>query len=137
MIPAAIMRHSQHIRDVRRALDGAMGEMVSMYDETQLYIGLNDADAREQLLETEAYVSTLKEICRTYKVPFSFDVVEGGYVHDDGEYTEEKSIVLTFIDVSQDTVDAIAKELCSLFHQESVLVTSDRIRMRSVRLTSE
>ena len=59
-------------------------------------------------------ISILKKICRGFNVPFSFDVVEGGYIHDDGEYTEEKSIVNTFIDVPQETVDEIAKEACVL-----------------------
>lgn len=58
---------------------------------------------------------------------------EGGYIHDDGEYTEESTIVLTFIDVGQDVVDQIASDLCALFHQESVLITTDRIQVRSVR----
>ena len=136
MIPAAFVRQSRHMLELRRTLDGIRDNVGSMLEEAQVYIGLNDADTKEQLLETEEYISTLKSICRTYQVAFSFDVVEGGYVHDDGEYTEETSIVLTFIDASQETVDAIAKELCTLFNQESVLITVDRIRVRSVRAPS-
>ena len=62
-------------------------------------------------------------------------LTEAIYIHDNGEYTEEKSIVLTFIDLPQKTVDKIAKEVCILFHQESVLVTTDRIHVRSIRET--
>ena len=134
MIPAAIPLQAQYILDFQRALSAAGDNAPSMLDETQVYIGLNDADTKEQLYETKAYVSLLRELCHSYKVPFSFDVIEGGYIHDDGEYTEEKSIVLTFIDVPQDTIDAIAKELCRLFHQESVLMTSERLLVRSVRV---
>lgn len=133
MIPAAFVRQSRHMLELRRTLDGIRDNVGSMLEEAQVYIGLNDADTKEQLLETEEYISALKSICRTHEVPFSFDVIEGGYMHDDGEYTEETSIVLTFIDVSQETVDAIAKELCALFNQESVLITVDRIRVRSIR----
>ena len=107
----------------------------STLEESRVYVGLNDLDTKEQKLETGRYVNILKRVCGEFGVPFSFDVVDGGYIHDNGEYTEEKTIVLTFIDVSSETVDDIAKELCVLFHQESVLVTTDRIRMRSIRET--
>lgn len=50
-----------------------------------------------------------------------------------GGYTEEKTIVLTFIDVPQETVDQIAREMCATFHQELVLVTNGHIHMRSIR----
>ena len=101
--------------------------------ETKVYIGLNDMETKEQKLETDRYISILKKICRQCEVPFSFNVVEGGYIHDDGEYTEEKSIVLTFIDTPDEKIDEVAKEACILFHQESVLVTIDSIQARSVR----
>lgn len=123
----------RQILDSQRALGKALREGMATLEETQVYIGLNDRETREQLLETNSYVSILKRICRGFGVAFSLDIVEGGYIHDDGEYTEETSIVLTFIDVPAETVDRIAKELCALFHQESVLITTDRVRVRSVR----
>ncbi len=96
--------------------------------ETKLYVGLNDADTKKQILETEEYLKQLKEICFTYHVPFSVGLEEGGYFHDNGEYVEEKTLVLTLIDAEQDTIQKIAKDLRTLFHQESVLLTEDVIR---------
>ena len=58
---------------------------------------------------------------------FSVDVEEGGYYHEDGEYTEETSLALILIDTERDTVQKIAQELRTRFHQESVLVTENRI----------
>ncbi len=133
MIPATITQLSRRLHDAQHTLGEAVRERNAIFEETQVFIGLNDSETREQMLETDQYVSILKKVCRQFGVPFSFDVVEGGYVHDDGEFTEEKSIVLTFVDVPQETVDEIAKELCVLFHQESILVTTDRIRVRSIR----
>ena len=91
--------------------------------ETRVYIGLNDTERREQLYETEEYLDTLKDVCRSYQVAFTVDIEEGGYYHEDGEYTEETSLVLVLIDVERDIVKKIAQELRTLFHQESVLVT--------------
>ena len=69
----------------------------------------------------------LKNICQNYHVAFSVDIEEGGYFHEDGEYTEETSLILLLIDADWDVVVEIAKDLCAFFHQESVLVTEDHI----------
>ena len=60
------------------------------------------------------------------------DIEEGGYYHEDGEYTEETSFVLVLINTEQDKVQGIAKDLCRLFHQESVLVTENVIDGRFI-----
>ena len=95
--------------------------------ETRIYIGLNDAETKEQIHETEKYMSVLKYVCRNYHVAFSVDIEHGGYYHDDGEYTEETSFILLLINADQDVVSEIAKDLCTFFHQESVLVTENHI----------
>lgn len=71
-------------------------------------------------------------MCVSHKVPFSFDIINGGYIHDDGEYTEEKTIVLTFIDVDKTTVESIARDLCKLFNQESVLITTGLVKTQMI-----
>ncbi|MBQ9068689.1 MAG: hypothetical protein IJ131_06445 [Eggerthellaceae bacterium] len=110
-----------------------LGHDASIFEETKVYIGLNDSKTKEQKLETSSYVSILKKICSVHGVPFSFSVVDGGYLHDDGQYIEEKTIVLSFIDVPKETIDDIAKEVCVLFNQESVLVTEEHVHARTVR----
>ena len=73
-------------------------------------------------------MNVLKHVCYNYSVPFSFQLQEGGYMHEDGGYTEERSIVISMIDVKNSLVNEIAKDLCVLFHQESVLITEDLVR---------
>ncbi|MBQ6153504.1 MAG: hypothetical protein IJJ15_07150 [Ruminococcus sp.] len=102
------------------------GEKLQM-TETRIYIGLNDAQTKEQKHETEKYMSVLKNVCRNYHVAFSVDIEHGGYFHDDGEYTEETSFILVLINADQKVVNEIAKDLCTFFHQESVLVTQNHI----------
>ena len=133
MVSSKNARMARRILAAQQAREESERNNSAVLEETKVYIGLNDSEAKEQKLETERYVSVLKKICQAYDVPFSFNVVEGGYMHDNGEYTEEKSIVLTFIDVKQETVDEVAKEACILFHQESVLITVDQIHARSIR----
>lgn len=95
--------------------------------ETRIYVGLNDSETREQKYETEKYVKILKDVCKGFHVAFSMDIEEGGYYHEDGEYIEETSLVLVLIDANRDVVKEIAQNLCTIFHQESVLVTEGRI----------
>ena len=118
-------------RYIRAALAGPYAEKDedrgAQMTETRIYIGLNDAVTREQLYDTETYLSALKEVCRSCHAAFSVDIEEGGYYHEDGEYTEETSLVLILIDAERDVVHRIAQELRKRFHQESVLITEDRI----------
>lgn len=107
------------------SISGA-GEKLQMV-ENRIYIGLNDAQTKEQIHETEKYMSVLKHVCQNYQVAFSVDIENGGYFHDNGEFTEETSFILTLINADKKVVNEIAKDLCSFFHQESVLVTENRI----------
>ena len=96
--------------------------------ETKLYIGLNDSTTMKQEHDTIEYVSVLKNVCINYHVPFSVRLEQGGYMHEDGQYTQELTLVTSFMDVPRETIREIAKDLCVFFNQESILVTEDRVR---------
>jgi hypothetical protein len=91
--------------------------------ETKIYVGLNDSVTKTQLFETEKYINLLRNVCYAYKTPFSFGLEEGGYIHENGDYTRETTLVLTLIDAERKIIDEIAKDLCTFFHQESVMIT--------------
>ena len=95
--------------------------------ETIIHIGLNDMNAHEQLFDDEKYINILVNVCKNYEVAFSVTQMNGGYFHDDGSYVVEKSMALKLIDVPDDKVNEIAKDLCVFFHQESVLITRNEI----------
>ena len=85
--------------------------MKDIMTETKIYVGLNDSVEKKQLMETEKYVSVLRNVCYGYNTPFSFGVEEGGYIHENGEYTRETTLVLTLIDADKNIVSEIAKDL--------------------------
>ena len=95
--------------------------------ETKIYVGLNDSETLEQKLETAKYVSLLKKVCYCYHVPFSFSLAEGGYFNEKGDFTQEKTLILSLIDAKDETIEEIAKALCAFFHQESVMITKGQI----------
>ncbi len=96
--------------------------------ETKIYVGLNDLETKKQEHDTATYVSVLKKVCRSYHVPFSVSLSEGGYMHEDGQYTEELTLVISLIDADSTIINEIARDLCVFFHQESVMITEDRVR---------
>ena len=98
-------------------------------DEAKIYVGLNDSVTLTQLYKDEKHISILKNVCMNYRVPFSFSMS----IHKSGDFTEENSLVLTLIDVDKNIVDEIAKDLCTFFHQESVLVTHSTVRSKRIK----
>ena len=103
--------------------------------ETRIYVGLNDAETLKQEHETEKYIRILKNVCFNYQVPFSFSLQQGGYIHENGQYTQETTLVIALIDVPGKTVEEIAKDLCAFFHQESVLITEGSVKAYFVNET--
>ncbi len=101
--------------------------------ETKIYVGLNDPETGRQLFETEKYINILKGVCKSYKVAFSFSVAQGGYIHEDGAYTQENSLIISLVDTKKGTVDEIARDLCAFFHQETVMITTNAVRTYYVR----
>ncbi len=103
--------------------------------QTTIYVGLNDSETGVQKFGTEKYLSVLKNVCKSYHVPFSVKVINGGYFHEDGRYTEENTLMLTLIDIQEPIVMEIAKDLCAFFHQESVMVSASPASVVFIRET--
>ncbi len=101
--------------------------------EAKIYVGLNDATTKLQRYNTKTYIEVMKYVCQSYHVSFSFALLEGGYFHENGDYSQEHTLVLTLIDGEKHVVEAIAKDLCAFFHQESVLITESMVRAYYVK----
>lgn len=86
-------------------------------------VGLNDSVTMNQRFGTEKYLVILKKVCQNYRVPFSVQLINGGYFHENGQYTEENTLQLTLNDISDELIREIANDLCMFFHQESVMVS--------------
>lgn len=95
--------------------------------ESRIYVGLSDKETREQHYEVERYKEILKDICKTYRAPFSVQVMEGGYFHDDGTWVDENSLLITLLGASKRIVYEIANDVCKAFHQESVIITCTHV----------
>ncbi len=101
--------------------------------EYNIYVGLNDQFKKEQIFGTEKYISILRKVCKSYQVAFSFDIINGGYLYDNGDYVEETSLHITLLDQTKETVNEIAKDLCTFFNQESVMITHSSVETYYIR----
>ena len=95
----------------------------------QIYGGLSDEQTRTQLFDSEKYISVLKNICKAYKISFSYNCIDGGYIHKNGELSIEHSLHITLYDIDEATVKELARDLCTFFHQEAVLIIKNEIEM--------
>ena len=105
--------------------------------EYSIYVGLNDQIKNEQLFGTEKYVNILRNVCKSYKVAFSFSIINGGYVYDNGDFAEETTLHIKLLGQTKETVNEIAKDLCTFFNQESVMITHSSVEMYYIRGDSE
>lgn len=101
--------------------------------ETKIYIGLNDATTKQQKHNTDTYVDIMKYVCKSHHVPFAFSISEGGYLHENGDYTQERILLISLMDVDKQIAESIAKDLCAFFHQESVMVTESVVNVSFIK----
>ena len=104
--------------------------MKSNSKEVQRYtisIGMNDSESYEQKFETERILKLVSRCCKEYGMCYSYSIQTGGYIHDNGTFVTENSIVLVCIDEKEEKINELAKDICCFLNQESVLVTVDKV----------
>ena len=90
-------------------------------------VGMNDKDSHEQRFDSEKIVKLAHNCCRAYGCAYSTSLIDGGYIHENGDYVVEKSIAITLIDPEEAVVEELAKDLCAFLHQESVMISVDEV----------
>ena len=87
-----------------------------------LYLGLNDKDKKQQLINTlEAYKIT-NNILLHYTDGATIFEANGIYKHDNGEYTIEKTLRIELLFTNTETINKIVTDLKKAFNQESIAV---------------
>ena len=111
--------------------------MDNIKQQATIYIGLNDHDSGKMEFDKEKYLTVLKNTCRGYKVSFSVQESNGGYITEEGEYVEEHTLMLRLINVPGYIVNEIAKDMCVYFNQECVMVVMNPASVVFVRESLE
>lgn len=88
-----------------------------------LYVGLNDAETKEQAFETEYALEVVKHLLiDEYDLQgATLQLADGIYKHRDGSIVTEKTVVIILLDIPDCTVNEIIDDLKIIFSQECVL----------------
>ena len=92
-----------------------------------LYMGLNDKDAKVQVISTiEAYKVVSNIIAKDFGGGTIFEA-QGIYKHDDGKIVFEKTLRIEILFAEEPQIKALVAELNKIFNQESIAVQVEDI----------
>ena len=92
-----------------------------------LYMGLNDKDAKVQVISTiEAYKVVSNIIAKDFGGGTIFEA-HGIYKHDDGKIVFEKTLRIEILFAEEPQIKALVAELKKIFNQESIAVQVEDI----------
>ena len=92
-----------------------------------LYMGLNDKDAKVQVISTiEAYKVVSNIIAKDFGGGTIFES-QGIYKHDDGKIVFEKTLRIEILFAEEPQIKALVAELKKIFNQESIAVQVEDI----------
>ena len=88
------------------------------------YIGLNDKDTKTQKINTLAAFQIVENIFNTFcEYGATIRECKGIYKHENGEKVIENTLEAFTYDLTDETIQAIAKMLKDTLNQESILVS--------------
>lgn len=92
-----------------------------------LYMGLNDKDAKVQVISTiEAYKVVSNIIAKDFGGGTIYEA-QGIYKHDDGKIVFEKTLRIEILFAEEPQIKALVAELKKIFNQESIAVQVEDI----------
>lgn len=91
-------------------------------DKYTLYMGLNDKDAKVQLVSTLEAYKLVTNLLTSYTDGATIFEADGIYKHDDGTIVTEKTLRIELMFIDRSTVKTIVDMLKKLFNQESIAV---------------
>lgn len=96
----------------------------------QLYVGLNDKDAKTQIIPTKKALGLIKNVIWNYSDGATITTGTGLYRHENGQKVIEKTAIITindYMDNQAETIKTILEHLKTALNQESVLVTATEL----------
>lgn len=86
-----------------------------------LYIGTNDKDTYEQMIDTPTAIDIVNNICAENMCGYTMTEAKGGWV-EDGRLYHENTLVYTLVGVSEEQVVAVMREAREQLNQNTILV---------------
>lgn len=93
-----------------------------------LYLGTNDKDTNKPVYSREESNERAKAILMKELGGYTIQEAEGGWKSDDGTEYQEYTLVIYLSDTDLNTVHKVSRELINVFHQSSVLISTERVK---------
>ena len=93
-----------------------------------LYLGTNDKDTNKPVYSREESKERAKAILMKNFGGYTIQEAEGGWKSDDGTEYQEYTLVIYLSDTDLNAVHKASRELINEFHQNSVLISTERVK---------
>ena len=101
-----------------------------MIEKYILYVGLNDKDKKKQLITTANAKKLIKKTLFKNNVEgYTIYMANGLYKHDNGQITQEKTIIIELLYINNNILNIIIQELKKILNQESILKQIQKINV--------
>ena len=93
-----------------------------------LYVGLNDKDTKTQKINTIEAFKIVNNILLQYTEGATIFEASGIYKHNDNEIVIEKTLRIELIDITEQAITEITKQLKLILNQESILIQKENVK---------
>jgi hypothetical protein len=96
---------------------------------TILYLGLNDQQTQKQKIRTKKAFKIINNLLlNTYLLEgATIQTSKGIYKHKNGKIVIENTIIIILLDLEDEKINAIIKDLKNMFNQECILKETNAI----------
>ena len=119
--PTVLEGESQQ-QDEQTQDSGSLFDEETVGAEYWMYIGLNDRDTYQQEITTDEAKVRLSSIFAHHVDGYTMFEASGSWVDEQGEWTEELTLVCVFRGATEEQMQAIMEEVLVDFNQEAVLL---------------
>lgn len=96
--------------------------------EYQIFIGCRDSELHDEVVSEDELRETVTQFFRQREIGFSVLSAKGGYLHTDGRFIYESTVLINIIDSNDLDIARLARGLSMFMNQERVLVIKDVVK---------
>ena len=98
--------------------------------EYQIYIGLNDSQVYEEVVNENELVEMVSNYFERKEIDFSIYKAKGGYRYDSDNFVTESTLCINIIGKTKIDIKKLTKSLSMFMNQESILVVRNKLKQK-------
>ena len=98
--------------------------------EYQIFIGLNDSQVYEEVVNEKELVEMLSRYFERNKIDFSMFKAKGGYCYENNSFVTESTLCINIIGKTKIDIKKLTKSLSMFMNQESILVVRNKLKQK-------